>query len=289
MLNRKIVDQYTPGRERGFLGEGHIARSLLSGNFLQSDPFIFLMDDDIQKKDFSPTGGPHPHAGFETVSLLIEGKIQESAESIEKGGFQIMTAGSGIVHTETIREPTKARLFQLWLTLPTADRWAMPRLQILEADRVPSSTQDGIGIRVYSGSFGGLTSPMKNYVPLIVAEGTLEAGKAATFTIPANFNAFMAVISGSIEVGLEKQMLNTDEVGWLNHIDEDEPSELQLQGGSQDARIVIYAGEPQRTGIISHGPFIAEKEDQIQKLYKDYRLGIMKHIAASPKAQRITY
>jgi len=72
------------------------------------------MDDMLDKKDDTPVGGPHPHAGFETVSLLIEGEMGE----MKAGDLQMMTAGSGVVHTETIDKPTKMRLFQLWLNLP---------------------------------------------------------------------------------------------------------------------------------------------------------------------------
>ncbi len=195
-LKRKLVNSYLPQNEQGFLGQGHIARTLVGGDFKLSDPFIYLMDDNIDKTDRIPVGGPHPHAGFETVSLLVDGKIVEQTESMEKGDFQIMTAGSGIVHAEIIDKPTKGRLFQLWLTLPKENRWAEPRLQILNADLVPVSEKDGVGIRLYSGSLAGISSPVLNYVPLIVAEISFSAGKSTTLDLPANFNAFIVVING---------------------------------------------------------------------------------------------
>src|SRR6185437_4024952 len=102
LVKRKIARIYSPQDEPGFLGMGHIARRVVTGSFAETDPFIYLMDDMLDKKDYSPAGGPHPHAGFETVSLLVDGEITEMLESMKKGDFQIMTAGSGIVHTETI-------------------------------------------------------------------------------------------------------------------------------------------------------------------------------------------
>jgi len=39
--------------------------------------------------------------------------------------------------------------------------------------------------------------------------------------------------------------------------------------------------------IVSHGPFIADSEDDIKHLYQDYRLGKMKHISTVPEKQRI--
>ena len=71
------------------------------------------------------------HAGFETVSLLLEGEIGDEKHQMKGGDFQIMTAGSGIVHTETIDKIAKMRLLQLWVNLPKQDRNALPRLQDL--------------------------------------------------------------------------------------------------------------------------------------------------------------
>jgi len=286
---RKLIKIYAPQEELGFLGHGHTARRLLMGNFSETDPFIALMDDVLDKKDNSPAGGPHPHAGFETVSLLVDGEITEMLESMKKGDFQIMTAGSGIVHTETINQPTKGRLFQLWLNLPKTNRWTTPRLQILPSEHTPVAVQNGITLRMYSGSLNGLSSPIQNYVPLILAEITMNSGVATTLKVPANYNTFLVAISGAVEVGEDKTPLSKDQVGWLNRFDDDSQSDLILKAGEEGARFVLYAAKPLGEEIVSHGPFIADDSDEIQKLYQDYRAGKMKHISITPISQRITY
>ncbi|RYY20753.1 MAG: pirin family protein, partial [Chitinophagaceae bacterium] len=117
-LQRKLVSTSTPKAQPGFLGAGHLASPVVMDDFSKTDPFIFLMDDVLDKKDTTPVGGPHPHAGFETVSLLLEGEIGDELHTMKKGDLQLMTAGSGIVHTETIDKIAKMRLMQLWLSLP---------------------------------------------------------------------------------------------------------------------------------------------------------------------------
>src|SRR5690242_9508417 len=97
-ITRKLVHIDTPKGQPGFLGHGHIARPVIQRSFSETDPFIMLMDDWLDKKDETPVGGPHPHAGFETVSLLLQGEMGE----MKAGDFQMMTAGSGTIHTETI-------------------------------------------------------------------------------------------------------------------------------------------------------------------------------------------
>ena len=100
--NRKLINVQTPPEQQGFMGRGHTARPVIQKPFSESDPFIVLMDDMLDKQDDKPVGGPHPHAGFETVLLLLEGEFGDSSHRIKGGDFQIMTAGSGIIHTETI-------------------------------------------------------------------------------------------------------------------------------------------------------------------------------------------
>ncbi|SOD96950.1 pirin family protein [Spirosoma fluviale] len=287
MIHRTVSSLYTPRNERGFLGAGHVARTVLTGGFAKTDPFIFLMDDMLDKTDDEPAGGPHPHAGFETVSLLIDGEIKEMLESMKKGDFQLMTAGSGTVHTETIDGSTKGRLFQLWLNLPRKDRWVTPRIQILPAEQVPVLEKDGVNMRLYSGTLAGIRSPVKNYTPLITAEFTMKAGVDTSVQLPARFNAFLYVISGSVQIA--DTQINHDQVAWLDIFDTQEASDLTMQAGENGVRFVLYAAEPTHEPIVSYGPFIADTQTEIADLYKYYRDGTMKHIATAPEAQKLTF
>jgi hypothetical protein len=282
---RKLERIYTPQGQPGFLGPGHTARPVVAGNFAQTDPFIFLMDDWLDKKDDQPVGGPHPHAGFETVSLVLEGEIGGADHTLRAGDFEMMTAGSGIVHTETIEKKTRLRLLQLWLALPKGDRWATPRLQHLPLAHVPTKTGDGTVIKLYSGTLADLTSPVQNYAPLLVADITVDRGKSTKIAVPANYNAFLYVIEGSAQVGEDAKLLSKDQVGWLDLLEEDGQSELALTAGGEGIRLVLYAGKPTGDPIVSHGPFIADTAEDIQRLYQEYRRGKMQHIATVPESQ----
>jgi len=286
-ITRKLVRIHTPEGQPGFLGAGHTARPVIGGKFSESDPFIFLMDDWLDKKDNEPVGGPHPHAGFETVSLLLEGQIGDNAHKMKGGDFEIMTAGSGIVHTETIEKKTKLRLLQLWLALPKKDRWATPRVQDLPLEHVPTLNENGVVVKLYSGSLAGITSPIQNYSPMIVADITIEAGVSTVQQIPANYNAFLYVIKGSILVGESGKLLNQDQVGWLDLQTDTAQSDVELTAGENGVRFVLYAGKPTGDNIVSHGPFIADNLEDIQRLYREYSRGKMKHISTVPESQRI--
>ena len=282
-INRKLVHIDTPQGQPGFLGRGHVARPVIQRSFAESDPFIMLMDDMLDKKDDAPSGGPHPHAGFETVSLLIEGEMGE----MKGGDLQMMTAGSGVIHTETIDRPTKMRLLQLWLNLPKKDRWAPPRLQDLPLEHVPQLSEDGVNIRLYSGELAGLTSPVQNYTPMILADISLQGGVTTIQQLPSNFNTFLYVLEGSVMVGEERTVLNTDSVGWLDIFNSDAASDLILETGKEGVRLVLYAGKPTGDAIASHGPFIGGSNEDILRLYNEYRQGKMKHISTVEEERRM--
>ena len=115
----------------GFVGPGHLAAQVVSPeDFLLNDRFIVLMDDHLDIGDRT-VGEPHPHAGFETVTLLLDGAICDRDEGgvIEAGEVQWMTAGRGIIHGENVATKGKVRLLQLWLTLPKDQRWTTPGFQ----------------------------------------------------------------------------------------------------------------------------------------------------------------
>jgi quercetin 2,3-dioxygenase len=288
-MERKLTSVYKPASAPGFLGKGHTASPVIAVDFAESDPFIMLMDDKLDKTDNVPVGGPHPHAGFETVSLLLQGEMGEGEHAMKAGDFEIMTAGSGIVHTETISEPTRMRLLQLWLNLPKKDRQAPPRVQRLKAAHVPQAATAGVTVKVYSGSFAGVASPVKNYTPLTIAEIRIEPHASLTGVLPANFSTFLYVIDGAVNVGADGQPLIVDQVGWLDRSDTAEDSELRLNGGDNGAHLVLYAALPQHHEIVSHGPFIADSMDDIRHLYADYRAGKMGHISEVAAELQISY
>ena len=285
---KKISRVYTPHGEQGFLGDGHVARPVLQTSFSDSDPFIVLMDDMLDKKDDAPAGGPHPHAGFETVTLVLEGQLGEGSHKMKAGDLEMMTAGSGVVHTETITDPTKLRILQLWLNLPKKDRWTQPRVQKLKAEHVPTEVTKAGTFRVYSGTFGGVTSPIKNHTPFILA--TIELDPAGTLqeTLPGNYTTFIYVLKGSVRVGDEGIVVNHDQVGWFER-SANSTEDLQLTALENGVEMVLYAAEPQGHEIVSHGPFIADSIDEIKVLYANYRAGKIQHIYDVSEDQKFTY
>jgi redox-sensitive bicupin YhaK (pirin superfamily) len=117
--------------QRQVEGAGFVVRRPLPAAGLSAlDPFLLI--DEMGPIEYGPgeaVGAPdHPHRGFETVTYVLEGEVvhEDSAGhrgTIKPGGVQWMTAGAGIVHSETPSAATlerggRAHGFQIWVNLP---------------------------------------------------------------------------------------------------------------------------------------------------------------------------
>jgi quercetin 2,3-dioxygenase len=269
----------------GFVGPGHLAAPVVSPeNFEMNDPFILLMDDHLDIGD-RPVGGPHPHAGFETVTLILDGAIFDRDEggTLNAGEVQWMTAGSGIIHSEDVRTKGKVRLLQLWLTLPKNKRWIAPGFQTINVNAVPVRHELGAEIQVYSGSSGGLHSGTRNQVPVIMVEINLEPHASAEQDIPTSYNGFAFVIDGSVQIG--DTVLNTGQVGWLDRPTDNGRSMLRVATDESGARVILYAGQPQGDPIVSYGPFIGDSKQDIARLFAEYQAGMFPRLSELKKQQ----
>ena len=269
----------------GFVGPGHLAAPVVSPeNFEMNDPFILLMDDHLDIGD-RPVGGPHPHAGFETVTLNLDGAIYDRDEggALNAGEVQWMTAGSGIIHSEDVRTKGKVRLLQLWLTLPRDKRWTAPSFQAINVDAVPVRRELGAEIQVYSGSSGGLHSGTRNHVPVLMVEINLEPHASAEQDIPTSYNGFAFVIDGSVQIS--DTVLNTGQVGWLDRPTDKGTSVLRVVADESGARLILYAGQPQGDPIVSYGPFIGDSKQDIARLFAEYQAGRFPRLSELKKQQ----
>ncbi len=274
-----------PPAAPGFVGPGHLAAPVVSPeNFEMNDPFILLMDDHLDIGD-RPVGGPHPHAGFETVTLILDGAIFDRDEggTLNAGEVQWMTAGNGIIHSEDVRTKGKVRLLQLWLTLPKNKRWVAPDFQTINVNEVPVRRKNGAEIRVYSGSSVGLHSGTRNHVPVTMVEINLEPHASAELDIPTSYNGFAFVIHGSVQIG--GKVLNTGQVGWLDRPTGSGTSVLRVVADESGARLVLYAGQPQGDPIVSYGPFIGDSKQDIARLFAEYQAGRFPRLSELKKQQ----
>ena len=238
----------TPPPAPGLIGEGHTAVEVVTTAALDaSDPFVLLMDDRLDIETRRQIGGAHPHAGIETVTLVLEGTLidRDEGEAVERraGDVLWMTAGRGIIHNEAVEVGGKARILQLWVRLPESgsrDRAGVP--DDLRKASAPVRTEPGAVARLYSGSTGGVRSTTQNHAPVTLVDVTLGANATFEQELPLSYNGFVYVVDGSVDVGAAS-LLETGQVGWLDRPTGIGASTLMFAGGERGARIVLsYAG-----------------------------------------------
>jgi len=283
LIPRRLARVVTlPSAEPGFLGPGHTAIEVLTPRDLAgNDPFVLLMDDRLDlDPEVRTLGGAHPHAGLETVTLLLEGALGDRDEGdMGVGDVQWMTAGRGIIHGENTRIGGRARILQLWVRLPSADRAATPRVQLVRRATAPVRREDGVVATLYSGRTGELDSPTMNFAPVTMVDFEIPAGRSIAQALSGRENGFLYVIDGSVEVGRSRQHLERGQVGWLDRPTGDAGSELTL-ASDDGGRVLLYAGVRQDEALVHHGPFVAGSRDEIGRLFEAYRRGGFQRLSA---------
>jgi len=260
----------TPHPEPGFIGEGHTAVEVVRSDSLRSsDPFVLLADDRLDLPKRRQIGGAHPHAGLETVTLIIEGALHDRDEGeLETGDMIWMTAGRGIIHNEAVEVGGRARILQLWIALPARDRDLAPQFEIVRRDAVPIVRVAGAEARLYSGASGALRSSTRNRVPITMIDLALEPHARFQQDLPSSYNGFVYVLEGSVQIDAAR--IAAGQVGWLAP---SRFSDVAITADERGARLLLYAGEPIGEPLTHHGPFVAGSPTEINAYYRRFRAG----------------
>jgi hypothetical protein len=277
-------------------------RQLEGGGFVVRRPFPtaglamvdpFLMLDEMGPVEYAPgqaIGAPdHPHRGFETVTYILEGEGEHEDSAghrgvIGAGAVQWMTAGAGVVHSEMPsrrmqREGGKMHGFQLWVNLPARDKMMPPRYQEIPAARIPEATSpDGLAhVRVIAGEALGARAVIETRTPILYQDWTLRPGAVVEQPVPAGWEGFVYVFSGTSRIGADVQAVGEGQAGVLGAGD---VVRLACDADAKEiARLLLLAGAPLREPVARYGPFVMSTEAQIRQAILDYQSGKMGRIA----------
>jgi quercetin 2,3-dioxygenase len=153
-------------------------------------------DDEIKAGTGFP---PHPHADMEIITYVRSGAITHEDNlgnrgRTEAGDVQVMSAGTGVRHSEFNLEADTTRIFQIWIE-PTqrggAASWG--------AKPFPKGERAGQFVVLASGfEDDGDALPIRTDARVVGA--TLKAGETATYALGADRRAYLVAAEGSINV-----------------------------------------------------------------------------------------
>jgi redox-sensitive bicupin YhaK (pirin superfamily) len=142
---------------------------------------------------------PHPHADMEIITYVREGAIthednQGNRGRTESGDVQVMSAGTGIRHSEYNREPGTTRIFQIWIL---TDRRGEP--PAWGAKPFPKGDRSGRFVVLASG-IGGDDDALPIRTDARVLGATLKSGETAEYTFGPDRYGYLVPAKGKVEV-----------------------------------------------------------------------------------------
>ena len=267
----------------------------------QLGPAASLAGRDIGQ-DFTPNDGwrmyhgetvpgfpAHPHRGFETVTVVLDGFVDHTDSAGAAGRYGIgdvqwMTAGSGLQHAEMFPllnsdQPNRMELFQIWLNLPGARKmvrpfykmlWAEEMAQVVVQDDQARTTR----ITMIAGELNGTKAippapdswaadPGHELAIWIIqmqpgAEWDLPAAGTSVKRSLFFFEGSSLQIDGS-KIPMDSAVVLDAERGVL------------LQAGPDPVRLLLLQAKPIGEPVTQYGPFVMNTEQEIYKAYSDFR------------------
>jgi redox-sensitive bicupin YhaK (pirin superfamily) len=255
------------------LGDFKVNRSLPAKQRTMVGPFIFV--DEFGPARLPAGRGmdvrPHPHINLATVTYLFEGAIEHrdsigSHQVIESGAINLMTAGSGIVHSE--RSPEALRStgpslygMQTWIALPDGREEVAPAFDHVADDQLPVIADAGVHARVLMGTLWGKSAGTRCDSPTIYADIELTGGSLPIDT-DADERAVM-LVGGEAE--LDGQTLDPFALYVLR------PGHEAKLSSAAGGRIMLMGGEAFSTRRYVFWNFVSSSRDRINQAKEDWK------------------
>ncbi|MFT7775496.1 pirin family protein [Roseateles sp.] len=260
-------------------GAGVKLNRVLTNNLQRRlDPFLMLDHFGTDNPDDYIAGFPdHPHRGFETITYMLNGRMRHRDSAgheglISDGGVQWMTAGRGVIHSET-PEQNEGRMagFQLWLNLPAKDKMREPWYRDITSAEVPEFERDGVKVRVIAGDSHGVAGAVqREHTAPLYLDLSLAPGARFEQPLPAGFNAFVYVFEG----GLKFESGCLVPPGRMAILANTPGSDgVRLTAGDTATRALLIAGQPLNEPIAQYGPFVMNTEAELVQAVRDFQAG----------------
>ncbi|MGZ4948903.1 MAG: pirin family protein [Halobacteriota archaeon] len=275
----------------------HLKRAFGFQESPELDPFLLL--DDFHSRnptEYLPGFPWHPHRGIETVTYVLQGKVEHGDSMgnqgvIGAGDVQWMTAGSGIIHQEMPEGEPDGRLWglQLWTNLPGSSKMMTPRYREIKADTIPEVGLDsGARVKVICGTVDGDRGPVQD----IVAEPeyldiNMQPHSHLVHRVKDDHTAIAYMLEGTAcfddeDVSSSKAMVGDTfqrETVGSTHGPESvivwgrKGDMLSIRTKNGGARFILITGRPLREPVAWSGPIVMNTQEELRTAFQEYRNG----------------
>ncbi|MBD1386828.1 pirin family protein [Mucilaginibacter rigui] len=277
---KKKIQHILAGREKQITKEEAVRQPLPHIDFRFANPFIVLHH--MGPKEITPDQElrihPHPHRGFAPVTFQLQGEgyHKDSAGHdgiIKAGDVQWMFAGKGVLHSEgptadLLKNGGTQELIQLWINVPKANKWDEPSYQLATKAQLPNILQqDGVNLRLASGSFDGKTGPLKSYTPIVSIVGEIAQGKQVQLMATPGYWTLLYIAKGSVTI-------NQETVSQYNLIVFEKDNEEIILTAEEDALILFLSAEPIEEPVAAKDNFVMNTAEETNQAIDDYKNGV---------------
>lgn len=261
------------------LGDFKVHRSLPAQGLAMVGPFVFV--DQFGPAQFDVGAGmdvrPHPHIGLATVTYLFDGAIDHrdsvgTVRTIEPGAVNLMTAGSGVAHSE--RSPAAERAqaegshagrlagMQTWLALPDGKEEIAPAFEHRAKSQLPLIDDGRASARLILGEGWGAASPVTQHSPTLYAHLELATGASLPIEPHADERA-LVLVSGEARVD------GTALTPFALHLLA--PGRAMTLRASADSRAILLGGQAFECPRHVWWNFVSSSRDRIEQAKDDWR------------------
>lgn len=242
-------------------------------------PFVFI--DHYRHQSRRGIGdSPHPHAGIEVISYLLEGGVEHRdslgfKDRLGPGDAQWIRAGRGMLHAEQASGGRHG--LQLWTSLPPAQKLVEPAYASFRSAEIPQIKRDGAMVRVIAGTLAGVHGPMQTTSPTLFAHIHLEPGASITLPLGDVPELGIYLLQGWLELGRGAQ-LGSGELAILGA-----GSYITLTASPlQRVDAALLGGAPVQGEILFGGPFVMDTPERLAQTKRDYASGKMGQLDGVP-------
>jgi len=239
------------------------------------DPFLLLDFFGSDNPDDFMAGFPwHPHRGIETVTYMLDGRVEHgdnmgNSGVIGKGDVQWMTAGSGIIHQEMPKyDSGRMYGFQLWVNLPAEFKMIKPRYQDISSKKIPDVVLDNkVRVKVIAGTFMGVKGPVED----IIADPEyfdvkMPGNTEFIATVNPLHTAFAYIFEGEAGFGEKPEVHLQAGTGALFN----QGLQIKAVSGNKGARFILICGKPIREPIAWRGPIVMNTGEELSTAFREY-------------------
>lgn len=250
----------------------HLVRVLGRPTIESFDPFLMLDSFDSTNPDDYTKGFPlHPHRGIETISYISSGAMKHrdsigNEDTVIDGQVQWMTAGSGIMHEETLPATDRMLGVQLWLNMAADAKMSSPDYHALKGDDMPIVDVEGGTLKVIAGEYDGATGFQAKHTPLTYYALKLEPGASITLPTDPQHTVFVFTLTGEVSVG---DHLVGEKTAALT----DAGDSITITAGSEPTETLFLSGRPLRESVAWGGPVVMNTQEELHQAFAELERG----------------